>query len=115
MAVEARFKASSGAVLRQAALAGMGLAVLPTFMIASDLVAGRLVPVVPAFVPLRLGIYAMYPQGKRVPAKTRAFVDHLARTWKGLSPLPRALPGSEPGPDPLNQGVSGGHSPPPTR
>jgi DNA-binding transcriptional LysR family regulator len=83
MPLEARFKASSGAVLRRAALAGMGLAVLPTFMIASDLAARRLVPVVPAFVPLRLGVYAMHPQGKRVPAKTRAFVDHLANAWKG--------------------------------
>ena len=81
--VEARFKASSGAVLRRAALAGMGLAVMPTFMVASDLAAGRLVSVVPAFIPARLGVYAMYPEGKRVPAKTRAFVDHLARAWKG--------------------------------
>jgi DNA-binding transcriptional LysR family regulator len=84
VAVEPRFKASSGAVLREAALAGMGLAVLPTFMIASDLAAGRLIPVVPAFLPVRLGVYAMYPQGRRVPAKTRAFVDHLGSAWKGF-------------------------------
>jgi DNA-binding transcriptional LysR family regulator len=84
--VEARFKASSGAVLRRAALAGMGLAVMPTFMIASELAAGRLVRVVPAFVPTRLGVYAMYSQGKRVPAKTRAFVDHLVKAWKGFAP-----------------------------
>lgn len=80
--IEARFKAASGAVLRRAALAGMGLAVLPTFMIADDLSTGRLRRVVPAFVPTRLGIYAAYPQGKRVPSKTRAFVDALTAHFR---------------------------------
>ena len=77
-----RFRAESGAVLRRAALAGMGLAVLPTFMIADDLTAGRLRRVVPEFLPTRLGIYAAYPQGKRVPTKTRAFVDALAAHFR---------------------------------
>ena len=77
-----RFSAESGAMLRRAALAGMGLAVLPTFMIADDLAAGRLRRVVPAFLPTRLGIYAAYPQGKRVPSKTRAFVDALAAHFR---------------------------------
>jgi DNA-binding transcriptional LysR family regulator len=80
--LEGRFKAASGAVLRSAALAGMGLAVLPTFMVAADLAAGRLQPVVDAFVPQKLGIYAAYPQGKRVPAHTRAMVDLLAAHFR---------------------------------
>lgn len=75
--LQGRFRAESGAVLRRAALAGMGLAVLPTFMIAEDLAAARLRRVVPAFLPTRLGIYATYPQGKGVPSKTRALVDAL--------------------------------------
>jgi DNA-binding transcriptional LysR family regulator len=76
--IEPRFKAASGALLRAAALAGMGLAVLPTFMVATDLAAGRLVPVIDSFSPHPLEIFAAYPQGKRVPAKTRAFIDLLA-------------------------------------
>ena len=59
--IEARFSAASGAVLRSAALAGMGLAVLPRFMIAADLDAGRLRPVVDSFEGVELGIYAVYP------------------------------------------------------
>ena len=86
--IEARFKTQSGAVLRRAAVAGMGLAVLPVFMIADDVAADRLRPVVASFLPTELGIYAAYPQGRRVPAKTRAFVDLLVshfRTppWRG--------------------------------
>jgi DNA-binding transcriptional LysR family regulator len=80
--IEARFKAASGALLRSAALAGMGLAVLPTFMVAADLAAGRLVPVVESFAPHPLGIHAAYPQGKRLPAKTRAFIDLLAAHFR---------------------------------
>ena len=87
VAVEARFKAASGAVLRRAALPGMGLAVLPTFMIAADLAAGRLVPVLPSFLPLRLGIYATYAHVKRLPAKTRAFVDLLAAHFHKRGPF----------------------------
>jgi DNA-binding transcriptional LysR family regulator len=80
--IQARFRAGSGALLRSAALAGMGLTVLPTFMVAKDLEAGRLVRVIDAFVPHPLGIHAAYPQGKRVPAKTRAFVDLLAAWFR---------------------------------
>jgi DNA-binding transcriptional LysR family regulator len=80
--IEARFRAASGALLRAAALAGMGLAVLPTFMVSGDLEAGRLVRVIDAFAPHPLGIHAAYPQGKRVPAKTRAFVDLLAAWFR---------------------------------
>jgi DNA-binding transcriptional LysR family regulator len=80
--IEARFKTQSGAVLRRAALAGMGLAVLPVFMIADDVAADRLRPVVDSFLPTELGIYAAYPQGRRVPARTRAFVDLLASHFR---------------------------------
>jgi DNA-binding transcriptional LysR family regulator len=80
--IRARFQAGSGALLRSAALSGMGLAVLPTFMVAGDLSAGRLVRVIDAFAPHPLGIHAAYPQGKRVPAKTRAFVDLLAAWFR---------------------------------
>ena len=83
--IEARFSAASGAVLRRAALAGMGLAVLPRFMIAADLDAGRLRPVVDSFEGVALGIYAVYPQpqgGGRPSPKLRAFVDLLVAHFR---------------------------------
>jgi DNA-binding transcriptional LysR family regulator len=80
--VEARFSAASGAMIRQAALAGMGLAVLPTFMVAADVAAGRLRPVVGAFAGVELGIYAVYPQAKRPPGKVRAMVDLLVAHFR---------------------------------
>jgi DNA-binding transcriptional LysR family regulator len=80
--LEGRFSVASGAMLREAALAGMGLAVLPSFMVARDLAAGRLRPVVEAFAGVALGIYAVYPQGPRPSSKTRAFVDALVAHFK---------------------------------
>ena len=80
--VEPRFSAASGAVLRRAAVAGMGLAVLPRFMVASELAQGRLVTALESLQAPSLGIYAVYPETRRPPSKTRAFVDVLAAYFK---------------------------------
>jgi DNA-binding transcriptional LysR family regulator len=77
-----RFAAASGAMVREAALAGMGLAVLPTFMIARHLAAGRLKQVLDSFVGVTLGVFAVYPQGPRPPSKVRAFVDLLVAHFR---------------------------------
>ena len=82
--IEARFKAQSGAVLRRAALAGMGLAVLPIFMIADDVAADRLRPVVASFLPDRAGDLRGLSAG---PAGARQ--DARLHRSAGL-PLPRA-------------------------
>jgi DNA-binding transcriptional LysR family regulator len=81
--VKGRFATASGAVLRQAVLAGMGLAVLPTFMVAGELAAGRLQPVLEDdFAGVALGIHAVYPQGPRPPSKVRALVDLLVAHFR---------------------------------
>jgi DNA-binding transcriptional LysR family regulator len=85
--VGGRFAAASGALLRAAALAGLGLAVLPTFMIAGDLAAGRLRQVLAgAFRGVDLGIYAVFPDvgraAGRVPKKVRAFIDLLVAHFR---------------------------------
>ncbi len=80
--VEPRLSAASGGVLRRAAVAGMGLAVLPKFMVASDLEAGRLVVVLDSLYAPSLGIHAVYPRARRVPKKVRAFVDVLVSHFK---------------------------------
>ncbi|HEV8548797.1 MAG TPA: LysR family transcriptional regulator [Polyangiaceae bacterium] len=80
--VEPRFSAASGAVLRRAAVAGMGLAVLPRFMVAAELADGRLRTVLGTLHAPPLGIYAVYPEARRAPSKVRAFVDVLAAHFK---------------------------------
>ena len=69
---------NNGEVLRAAALAGNGIANLPTFLVGPDIAAGRLNVVLPAYPPTELGIYALYAPNRYLAAKTRVFIDFLA-------------------------------------
>ena len=68
---------NNGDALRAAALAGLGIVELPTFLIGDDVAAGRLVHVFPHFVDRFGGIYAVYPHNRHLSAKVRALVDFL--------------------------------------
>ena len=72
------FYANSAGMMLDACLAGIGLALLPAFSCTAELAAGRLVQVLPdhATDPER-GIYAVYPDRRYLPMKTRAFIDLL--------------------------------------
>lgn len=73
-------QASDGEVLRQLAVAGVGLVRLVTFHIAADLAAGRLVPVLEDCNPGDTESFsAVYlGQGGPLPARVRALLDFLA-------------------------------------
>ena len=70
-------------VLYAAAVAGMGVAGLPTFMAADALRDGRLVRVLSDWHGGALQLYAAMPTRKHVPARTRAFIDFLVETFGG--------------------------------
>lgn len=76
---------SSGQIelLLAAALAGLGIAGLPSFVAAEALREGRLVRVLPQWQGLTLTLYAAMPARKLVPARTRSFVDFLVSTFGG--------------------------------
>jgi DNA-binding transcriptional LysR family regulator len=76
--VESALRSNHGELLRQAALAGHGITVLPTFMVGADLGAGRLAVVLPRFRIPALAAHAVYPTRRHLPAKVRAFVDLMA-------------------------------------
>jgi len=75
--------ASSGTALREAAIAELGLAVTPRFMIARELAAGALVTVLDGQLAGDMGIFAVQPDRKHVPARVRLLVDFLARWFAG--------------------------------
>lgn len=66
-----------------AALAGMGIAGLPSFVVEDALRHGRLERVLPEWHVLTATLYAAMPTRKHVPARTRAFVDFLVQTFGG--------------------------------
>lgn len=63
---------------RAAALAGVGIAMLPTYCIGQDLAAGQLVQVCPSYDTDRRSVYALYAPSRYTPRKIRIFVDFLA-------------------------------------
>ena len=66
--------------LSEAVLGGLGIALLPTFLIGKDLQSGRLRSVLSGYVPLERHIYAVYLPNRHLSAKVRAFIDFfLAR------------------------------------
>ncbi len=65
--------------LRAAALAGLGLAAVPEWLVADAIVAGQLTTVLDGHPAPAGGIYAVYPTNRLLTPRTRTFVDHLAR------------------------------------
>jgi DNA-binding transcriptional LysR family regulator len=76
-----RFVASDGTALKDAAVAGVGLAVVPFFMVARDVAEGRLRLVLEGARRAEIGIYAVTAHRTNVPARTRALLDFLARRF----------------------------------
>ncbi len=75
--VQGRLRVNNGDVLREAVLAGIGLAMLPTFICGRDLQAGSLVAVLGDYIEQNSAIHAVYPHGRHLSPKVRAFVDFL--------------------------------------
>jgi len=65
--------------VRDAVLAGAGIAALPGIVARPDIAAGRLVHLLPDWSTPRKAIYFVYPSAQSVTARLRAFIDHLAR------------------------------------
>jgi len=76
--VRGNFQANNGEVLRAALLQGLGLALMPTFIVGRDLSAGRLEAVLEEHELPPGGVYAVYPHGRHLSPKVRALVDFLA-------------------------------------
>ncbi|CAK7076608.1 MAG: hypothetical protein KER_03492 [Kerstersia gyiorum] len=68
------------AAVRQAALAGAGLAQLPGWFVAEDVQAGCLVPLLLAWQPEPLPIHLLWLKTTRMTARLRLVIDALLNT-----------------------------------
>lgn len=80
VAVRGSLSSNNGKVLLAAALAGDGISIHPTYMIAEALREGTLVRVLPGHRAEEMAIYAVYAERHFRPDRDRAFLDFL-RTW----------------------------------
>ncbi len=83
--VKGRLVSNNPEVLRDGAVAGLGLAVLPMFVAAPALRDGRLLDALPKARPLPDTLYAIRPPNGRLPARVRAVIDHLVDTFDAKS------------------------------
>mgnify|MGYP001282498067 CR=1 FL=1 len=85
--VAGAFCANNGDVLKTAARAGLGIALLPTFLCASELARGELVRVLPQHEAAPIWLHALWPASRLMPSRLRRFIDFLAlrfgerQTW----------------------------------
>lgn len=73
--VKGNFSATSSQTIESAAVAGMGVAMLPGYMTTNDIKKGNLVRLLVDYCPKNIGIYAVYPQTAHLSPKVRAFID----------------------------------------
>jgi DNA-binding transcriptional LysR family regulator len=70
-----RFKADHGTALAAAAVAGLGIAQLPDFLIEDYLASGALVPVMARYPLAEGGIFVVRPPGQHPARKVRVLTD----------------------------------------
>ncbi|KTE16078.1 LysR family transcriptional regulator [Sphingopyxis sp. H115] len=80
-----RFKADNGVALVAAALAGVGIAVLPLDLIGEHLASGALVPVMPRYPVPEHGIYVVRPPGLHPARKIRILTEMLVACFEDAS------------------------------
>ncbi len=78
---QAALRSNNGDAIAEAAAEGAGIALQPNFITGPLIKQGRLVQLLPAWRAAEFGVYAVHPQSQFVPAKSRAFIDHLAKTY----------------------------------
>jgi DNA-binding transcriptional LysR family regulator len=85
--ISGTFRSNNGYALRDAMLAGHGIAIMPLVFVQRELQDGRAVALLPEFTEVALPVNAVYPAGRYVPDKVRAFVDFMQRCLPSIPGL----------------------------
>ncbi|CAB3769313.1 LysR family transcriptional regulator [Paraburkholderia solisilvae] len=75
--VHGPLRANNGEVIRDAAIAGIGVALLPEFIVAGALASGQLVALLESFAAPPITLHAVYPQHRQSSVTIRAFTQFL--------------------------------------
>jgi len=87
--IRPRFVTDSLFALRNAALDGLGAAVVSEWIVRDDIAAGRLLHLVPRWESQPLTAWIAYPQARFYPAKLRKFVDVVTTLFATEAPPAR--------------------------
>lgn len=81
VSVAGNINANDANALTEIALAGAGIASLPTFLVASKINSGELVVLLPDSHREEFGIYGIYTSRRHMPAILRTFIDFLVERF----------------------------------
>lgn len=84
--VSGRFAVNHGESLRDAALAGVGVAYMPGFLVGRDLAEGHLVSALDDWAQSKQKVYAVHPRSQNLAPKVRVFVDFLDQKFRPIPP-----------------------------
>jgi len=76
-----RMVANNGDFLRDMAVAGHGIVILPTFIAWQSLANGELISLLETYEPVHLSAWAVYPQTRYLSQRARVFIDFLAERF----------------------------------
>lgn len=80
--INAALRTNSSEVVREAVIAGMGIALRSTWDVGPELREGRLRAVLPGYgASRRVAVHAVYPSRRQMEQKVRAFVDYLVEIF----------------------------------
>lgn len=85
--VTSRFSGNTAQALRKAAVAGLGIALLPSSIARLDIQAKRLVPVLPQYHRANAGFSVLYPSRHHLPLAVSAFIGMVTEKLRTLEPL----------------------------
>ncbi|MSO81118.1 MAG: LysR family transcriptional regulator [Alphaproteobacteria bacterium] len=80
--VRGNLSANNAEALHDLALGDVGVMMAPTWMCGEALREGRLEEVLTNYAPTSPPVWAIYPPGRHLSPKVRAFVDHLAEEFR---------------------------------
>lgn len=79
--INGRFSTDSGEALRAAAIAGLGVILQPSELLAEDIQAGRLTRLLAKYEPSPRPLHALYAPDRRMTPKLRSFLDFAAKEF----------------------------------
>ncbi len=84
------FRSNALHALRELAIQGAGVALLPEWFVAAAVSSGELRVVLPSWRPLPVNASAIYPRDQRGAARVKALIDHLEGAFAACdaSPIP---------------------------
>ncbi len=86
--VSGRYSANTAQALRRAALAGLGIALLPSTLTRRELRAGLLVPVLPQYHRPGHGVHLVFASRRHLPSAVAAFIDAVSREFDAIDAWP---------------------------